>query len=154
MSARATITVASADQGRTVEFTLVQPFLGTVRGHVYAGDGVTGLPGVFVYAASPLEYGRGDETDANAGLYQITGLSTPDNTFTVTANSPTAEVFNVTSPGHAFSSEGDVQTIDLTMHVAVVHGVVTFADGRPVQGSSVVALQTDDRVATRVPSPP
>jgi hypothetical protein len=121
-----------------VTIRLVQPFIVTVIGHVYAADGQTPVAEAPVSALIADRSGSAlSDTD---GSYTIPNLSPDGNSITLRVDSPfTFE--QVTTGTFPIQSDGQTITADFSLPYAVVRGAVTFASGAPVASPTVMVTQ-------------
>ena len=138
----ATGTITAADQGATVSVQVVLPFVASVQGHVYAGDGHTPLQGFPVQVVDPSNGNPIRSTYPNVqGFYSLSNISLAASAFEIRVLSPAGETMG--SRSLTISVDGETLTADFTVPIAFVTGHVTFADGTPVPYPSVVATQND-----------
>jgi hypothetical protein len=132
---RGAVTLAN-QAGVTIQ--LVQPFIVTVVGHVYAADARTPLADAPISAL--IADRSGSALSAADGSYTIPNLSPEGNAITLRVDSPfTFEP--VTTGTFSIQSDGQVITADFSLPFAVVRGTVTFAGGQPVAFPSVMVTQ-------------
>ena len=121
--------IVPADHGHTVEVTLQQHASVNVSGIVYAGDGVTPIPGASVTALDGTNTLATAGTDAD-GHYDFGTVFAPLGGFVVTAKAPgTSIVGSVTA---SFTQPGQPLTVNVPVPAAVVKGAVTYFAGDPV----------------------
>lgn len=143
-------TVAPENDGQTLEVNVTTALLSTVEGVVYAADGRTGLPSLYVelYDAGTGQYVNSARTD-DGGTYRFRNVTPNAAGFRVLAYSPNDEAQNVEATG-VISGPGATLTLNLLMPVSVVKGVVRFADGvTPSQYPYVSVRQSDGRGLTK-----
>lgn len=135
-------TVGPADDGQTLNVTLNAAVTGNIQGHVFAGDGQTAVRFAFI----ELLDGAGNQVRSTQsgfdGSYNLFNVTSGSLGFKVVAHSPgdfgvTAEVAG------NFQAAGQTVTIDVTLPIGVIKGVVSYADGSPVNFPDVFATQTD-----------
>ena len=121
-----------------VSIRLVQPFIVTVVGHVFAADGQTPLADAPVSAL--IADRSGSALSDSDGSYTIQNLSPDGNSITLRVDSPFTfeQVMTGTFP---IQSDGQTITADFRLPYAVVRGAVTFAGGTPVAFPSVMVTQ-------------
>jgi len=131
-------TIAPSAVGTTVAVLIQPTATGTVTGHVFAGDGVTGVPGAQVYAtdaASGVTMGS-VSTDAN-GAYTISSLNQGAQGLQFQAVAPTQAEITAQATG-SFAASGATLTEDFTLALGVVRGHVFQADGvTPANGLEI-----------------
>ena len=120
--------VTAADDAGTILATITAPFSGDVQGTVFAADGQTGVSNAYLQA---YDVATGASlaalyADGN-GSYRFAGLNPGDQGFRIVAYSPDFET-TVQGTG-AFTAQGQLITLDLTLPVSVVRGTVFFSDG-------------------------
>jgi hypothetical protein len=142
--------VAPENDGQTLDVNVTTALLGSVEGVVYAADGRTRLPGLYVelYDAGAGQFMSSARTDGR-GAYRFGDVAPNAVGFRVRAYSPNGDDRNAEAAG-VISNPGETLTLDLSLPVSVVKGVVRFADGvTPSQYPSVYARQTDGRGLTK-----
>jgi 5-hydroxyisourate hydrolase-like protein (transthyretin family) len=139
-------------QGGAIAVDVIVPLrIGTVRGIVTAGDGITRLPNARVLAFydivvppncecdSRIELGQ--MTTDSEGRFEFANILARDSGFMLGANSPNYTAYvqqDVVFPGqHAV-----VDNIVLAVPVAMLTGTVTFQNGDPVPNPTVFATVT------------
>jgi hypothetical protein len=131
-------TVPLSAAGTTFAVVVQPTATGTVAGRVVAGDGVTAVPGAYVYAtdvASGLVMGSGS-TDAT-GAYAIPALNQGAQGFQFQAVAPSRADVTAQVTG-TFTASVTTLTENFTLPLGVVRGSVFLADGvTPANGLQI-----------------
>jgi hypothetical protein len=136
-------TVQPADIGGTVNVTLTAGISGTVRGTVFASDGITPVSAtqVELFDAATGQQLAGVGTDAN-GAYFFHNVVTGAQGFTVRAHS-ILEPGVVQEKSGTFANQGDTIVLDFTLPLSVLKGTVAFSDGSASVFPTVVVSLTN-----------
>ena len=131
-------TVQSTDQGKTVNVTISAPFAITVKGTVYAGDGTTPLPNIYLEVLDVSQtYLKGGYTAAD-GTFNFTNVPVGQAGFILRAHPPN-NYYNYVDTNGSASTDGQIVTVNVTLPVSLVKGSITYNDGTPVIYPSVFA---------------
>ena len=136
--------VSETDMGQTVDVIVrASPENVALRVRVFAADGVTPVPDVYLYVPG-MWLGEGEtiRTDANGTFERA--YSPMGGQVDVTASwSIYGSDRTLSGHGSGFASaDGESVTVDITMPVSVVRGSVKYATGDPVESWTVTAVQT------------
>lgn len=136
-------TILPANDGTVVPFTLTIPFGGTVKGSVFAADGIIAMSSVTV-----------DLIDAATGTVLATTLTNPtqytfnnasptaSQGFIVRAHSPFDPTVTADATG-TFPSDGATVIDNIILPIPVIKGRVTYSDGAAVALPNVFATKPD-----------
>lgn len=143
-------TIAPENDGQTINVHITASQLGDIEGHVYAADGQTGLPALYLelYDVATGQYLNYAYTD-DSGAYGFRNILPNASGFLIRAYSPNDDNQRIEATG-VLSNPGENLTLNLSMPVSVVKGTVRFADGvTPAPQPDVYIRQRDARGLTR-----
>jgi hypothetical protein len=131
-------TIPASAVGTTVAVSIQPTATGTVTGRVFAGDGVTGVPGAQVYATDVASGQAMGSTSTDAtGAYTISSLNQGAQGLQFQAVAPTQTEVTAQATG-SFTASGTTLTENFTLALGVVRGHVFQADGlTPANGLEI-----------------
>ena len=145
LAGSAQLTVATTDDGKTLQATVQVGYTGTINGTILAADGVTPAPpgNYYVTLTDADSQSQLGYISASDGTYNFPNISTGVDGYSITVSgeyfTDANEIPNVTVNGK-FTANGQTQTTNATVAIPVVSGTVYQSDGAtPVANPNVYA---------------
>ena len=130
------LTIPTSDDGQTVPVTVYSGFTGTISGTLLAADGVTPVPPA-TYTVNlidnDLQFNLATVTSTD-GTYSFPNIITGRDGYSVQAQmtTPPTETYYQNGPvdvSGQFTANGQTQTVNITLPIPVIQGVVYQSDG-------------------------
>ena len=135
------VTVQPTDNGKTVNVTLTAPFTGSVKGTVFAADGITPLYS-YVYLLDVSGTATASTISGDDGTYSFNNVQLNNAGFTIRARAYQASSVYADVNGQV-TQDGQTVTVNVTVPASAVYGTVKFFDGTAVSRRNVFAHYRD-----------